>query len=72
MLWVTKKNRKSVINQVIANTWWCLVIMITLISCASTHELDQQKPLVIRKQGSFAVGGKVMTNPGTIALSQHS
>jgi hypothetical protein len=34
---------------------------ISLLSCISTKE----KPLVIQEQGSFAVGGTVITNPGT-------
>jgi hypothetical protein len=36
-------------------------LAIILTSCATTKE----KPLMIREQGSFAVGGTVITNPGT-------
>lgn len=37
------------------------VSMLSLMSCISR----QDQPLVIREQGSFAVGGTVVTNPGT-------
>jgi pimeloyl-ACP methyl ester carboxylesterase len=37
------------------------IFVITLVSCADTSE----KPLVIREQGSFAVGGTVVTHPGS-------
>ena len=37
------------------------LIAIILTSCATTKE----QPLVIREQGSFAVGGNVIANPGT-------
>lgn len=40
----------------------CLVLIINFSSSAQSN--SKQKPLVIQKQGSFAVGGTVITNPG--------
>jgi len=40
---------------------YLLFAVISLSSCVTTRE----KPLVIREQGSFAVGGTVIANPGT-------
>jgi len=37
------------------------IFVISLVSCTDTSE----KPLVIREQGSFAVGGTVVTHPGS-------
>lgn len=40
-----------------------LMIAVGILSIHSVH--GQKKPLVIQDQGSFAVGGTVVTNPGT-------
>jgi hypothetical protein len=48
----------------IVNNFWFAVIIIAFSSCEETQENDKQKPLVIQEQGSFAVGGNVITNPG--------
>ena len=40
----------------------CLVLIINFSSSAQSN--SKQKPLVIQEQGSFAVGGTVITNPG--------
>lgn len=40
-----------------------LVLIINFSSSAQTN--SKQKPLVIQEQGSFAVGGTIITNPGT-------
>lgn len=42
-----------------------LLSMISLTPFLSAQSLKKQKPLVIEQQGSFAVGGTVITNPGT-------
>ena len=41
-----------------------LLLMLTLISLSSSAK-SKEKPLMIQEQGSFAVGGTVITNPGT-------
>ncbi len=57
-------NRLAV-NPVIAVFYWLLVTLVAFSSCTATHENGNQKPLVIQEQGSFAVGGTVIENPGT-------
>jgi quercetin dioxygenase-like cupin family protein len=53
------KHRKSFIALM-------LILVISLApSWAMAGGMDKPAPLVIREQGSFAVGGKVVTNPGT-------
>ncbi|MEN6427403.1 MAG: alpha/beta fold hydrolase [Phycisphaerales bacterium] len=49
-----------------------LIVMLTLIivsvcitSCTAANRSGTAAPLVIQEQGSFAVGGSVVTNPGT-------
>ena len=45
-----------------------VVVLLSMISLApflSAQSLKKQKPLVIEQQGSFAVGGTMITNPGT-------
>lgn len=42
----------------------CLLVTAILIFTFSTSTA-QKKPMIIREQGSFAVGGSVITNPGT-------
>jgi hypothetical protein len=34
-------------------------------SCAKAPPVSRPEPLIIHEQGSFAVGGTVVTNPGT-------
>lgn len=41
-----------------------LLLFLTVISLSS-YAKTKEKPLIIREQGSFAVGGTVITNPGT-------
>jgi len=40
-------------------------ILLTVSSCVSRMDTDSSDLIVIREQGSFAVGGTVITNPGT-------
>ena len=39
--------------------------LILIARCSVNKENMKQKPMVIKEQGSFAVGGKVITSPGT-------
>jgi hypothetical protein len=48
-------------NRVFRFTWLLTAVAIT----ASLEGYAQKKPIIIEKQGSFAVGGTVITNPGT-------
>jgi len=48
----------------IRHTLTLALAFLTLINL-SAHAQTQRKPLMIREQGSFAVGGTVITNPGT-------
>lgn len=42
------------------------IALAMLISACATHQRNTANgPLIIREQGSFAIGGSVMTNPGT-------
>jgi hypothetical protein len=43
---------------------WVLFVILA-ISGLSGYAQSKEKPLIIREQGSFAVGGTVVTNPGT-------
>ncbi len=42
-----------------------MALSLPLASCLLTREKPGRKPLIIQEQGSFAVGGKVVTAPGT-------
>jgi len=53
-------------------TYWRLYFVLLSIigsvlinACASIKTTTDSEPLIIREQGSFAVGGTVITNPGT-------
>jgi len=48
-----------------------ITIFILLTACASTKESRVNGPLIIQQQGSFAVGGTVVTNPGTFDPIKH-
>ncbi|MCX6270543.1 MAG: alpha/beta fold hydrolase [Bacteroidetes bacterium] len=62
---VVSDNNKIDVNQVIVNTFWSIITLAAFSSCAATGENIKPKPLLIQKQGSFAVGGSIITNPGT-------
>ena len=47
-----------------SNRMYLLLLLLTVISLTSSAK-TKEKPLIIREQGSFAVGGTVITNPGT-------
>ncbi|NLC70601.1 MAG: alpha/beta hydrolase [Desulfuromonadaceae bacterium] len=40
-------------------------ISVSLTACAVTQHSGTREPMVLQEQGSFAVGGTVITNPGT-------
>ena len=42
-----------------------VIISVLYASCSVSKKGTDKEPIVIREQGSFAVGGKVITNPGT-------
>jgi len=42
-----------------------LVTLLLVVITTSAQNAEKQKPILIEKQGSFAVGGTVITNPGT-------
>ncbi len=42
-----------------------LFMVLFIAVTASAQKAERQKPMVIETQGSFAVGGTVITNPGT-------
>src|SRR6266536_815069 len=48
------------------------LIAAAFLTAATAHQVKNGKPepLVIQEQGSFAVGGKVITNPGTFNPKQ--
>ena len=41
------------------------IVSVCITSCAPANRSGTAAPLVIQEQGSFAVGGSVITNPGT-------
>ncbi len=45
-----------------------LVISLLFVSCSTTKNSIGKEPLMIQKQGSFAVGGTVISSPGTFDL----
>lgn len=46
------------------NLMRALILFLTVISLTANAK-TKEKPLIIREQGSFAVGGSAITNPGT-------
>jgi pimeloyl-ACP methyl ester carboxylesterase len=61
ILWLKKKSSQCVRFSVLLNLFFPLLIILGQTSFAAS----KQKPLKIREQGSFAVGGTVILNPGT-------
>ncbi len=52
-------------NQKIYFVLLSIIVSALITSCSSNNESTDKGPLVMREQGSFAVGGTVITNPGT-------
>jgi pimeloyl-ACP methyl ester carboxylesterase len=48
-----------------------ITVSILITACASTKESAGNGQLIIEKQGSFAVGGNVIANPGTFDPIKH-
>jgi len=42
-----------------------LILVLTVVITVSAQNSGRTRPIIIREQGSFAVGGRVITNPGT-------
>ena len=42
-----------------------LYVAVLFTACSSTKQAANSKALIIKEQGSFAIGGSVVTNPGT-------
>ena len=55
----------TVTHRNLLSTLLLVAASIIASACATTSGGDKPKPLVIQEQGSFAVGGTVITNPGT-------
>jgi hypothetical protein len=53
------------INRQAVRNLLCIFIVITVAFHAAAQEAKKQKPIQIQEQGSFAIGGTVITNPGT-------
>ena len=49
--------------------FYCLIIAIGILATFSAYA--QKEPIVIQEQGSFAVGGTVVTEPGTFDPIKH-
>jgi pimeloyl-ACP methyl ester carboxylesterase len=49
----------------ILSTLFLFAVCLTLTACSTTAVNGKLEPLSIEKQGSFAIGGTVITNPGT-------
>jgi len=47
------------------NVLWLISAGIVASACATSSGNDKPEPLIIQEQGSFAVGGTVITHPGT-------
>jgi hypothetical protein len=41
-----------------------IAVSVIFIACTSVKKIAKQSPIIIQEQGSFAVGGSVITNPG--------
>jgi hypothetical protein len=61
----TTKSEFSFNNQQVARKLLSLIIVITVAFSSAAQNAIKQKPIQIEEQGSFAIGGKVITNPGT-------
>jgi hypothetical protein len=58
-----QKNEVSKVRQ--TRIYFYVLILIFTVSGLTIKATTKEKPLKIREQGSFAVGGTVITNPGT-------
>ena len=58
-------------NRIIYVVLLSATISILITACASNKESTSNGQLIIREQGSFSVGGTVITNPGTFDPIKH-
>ena len=56
-------------NRHVVSVWLIATAFVISAGAQQTAE-EKQKPLMIQEQGSFAAGGKVITNPGTFNSKQ--
>jgi hypothetical protein len=68
---IPRFNHSSVGCKKHSNLINALLLLLTFVSLSS-YSTSKEKPLTIREQGSFAVGGTVFTNPGTFDPYQPS
>ena len=61
--WMRHGSSASVIRR--SSTLKNVLLLFLAIATLSSFAKSKEKPLIIQEQGSFAVGGKVITNPGT-------
>jgi pimeloyl-ACP methyl ester carboxylesterase len=59
------------INQQVGFVLFSITVSVFLAACVSTKEGGRNDQLLIRQQGSFAVGGTVVTAPGTFDPVKH-
>lgn len=59
------------INQKIGLALLTITTGVLLTACASMKDSTGNSPLIIQEQGSFAVGGTVVTSPGTFDPVKH-
>jgi hypothetical protein len=62
---VLSNKRRLMVFQLFVHSIWGVAILLVFSSCTANQGDGKQKPLVIKEQGSFAVGGTIVTNPGT-------
>ncbi len=58
-------NKTEKINQKIFFVLLSITVSVFFAACVSGKKSTGIGPLIIQEQGSFAVGGTVITNPGT-------
>ncbi len=59
------------INQAATFVIFTITISQFFMACASTKKNNSNAPIIIQEQGSFAVGGTVITNPGVFDPIKH-
>jgi hypothetical protein len=60
-----KKLKHYIMEKKVTKLWRILCLLLMIHSSFYAQKSTKQKPLLISKQGSFAVGGTIITNPGT-------
>lgn len=52
-------------KKTLRNNYLFLIIQVSIIYNQSVNAQNKQEPIIIEEQGSFAVGGSIVTNQGT-------